>query len=231
MKNMQYEIFTKSLATPEQEALLEHYYALRKKAFTAAWGKSAYTEEASEYDLRDDTVFVLMLKHKKVCAGLRLATSAHDNIPLEMDAEQWKINNVLPHLDKSKLRYVEMGGLVVDPEHKGKNLSFHLCRKGCETAKNIRIENKPIDFIISTSNEMIIKNTIRAALESGYTTMARPDTAKNDLLLKSKPMIVIRAQKPDFPFLSESMKKRGVGVSGEDFLKNLKHTPPKGLKR
>lgn len=153
-------MFTISQRTPQIEALITQYIALRQKAMP-----KTYVNEADAYDLDPRTFFIIKTNESgKVISGGRvlIKTLPGDLLPLE---EKFKIDlgKMLPLIDHKETSFAELGGVATDPDITGFSPASQLQTETYEFFKKGGFEVDILCALSRMANAPILHRVIKKA--------------------------------------------------------------------
>ena len=115
--------------TPENQGYLQQYYAVRAKSFKENGYSGLYDGNETEYDADKNTIIFLALNENNVVLGGGQINFSYpdDKKRLKFEGYSWlEIENLLPHIDTSKIAYAELGGVAVDRSATGLSIACKL---------------------------------------------------------------------------------------------------------
>jgi len=206
--------------------LKERYIALRSKVFLGTYPETTgYKGGADSFDARENTVYIIGVDdadHNKVVAGARFMISngeSGDRLRFEK-VPHLQIENILPHIDTSGLRYVELGGVAADPPGTGAGTKIQ--EYALQMFKDNKIDADVFAALMLPSNVGPLTRSVQTA---GIDNVA----VREDLIYKKGDVpriLVMAARDSAFPLLSEDMKQRGVGTPPNEFYLQMKQGMP-----
>jgi hypothetical protein len=192
---------------------LAEYYKLRSKVFKEEYNADLY-EKPTDYDMMKSTIFFLARdkEKNKIIAGSELIFSRRgdkDNkgrrprLKLE-HKEEFFIENLLPHIDRSKINYAELAGVVADKEYATLRTALEL-QKQAFASEDV----KKLDVIlggVTEKNTNIVLRAMKGLLEP----VIRNDIGKKSIDNKFPIVVMLASPNGKINMLPKNMKLKPV---------------------
>lgn len=153
----------------EDKALLQQYYSMRENMFISVWGLKSFYGGEDKFDAQSH---ILVARQGNLCiGGLRLTVSTPQNrIELPLEAEGFKLFDLLPELELESKTYAELSRYAVLPDFQGPEIYLEGSRRLFARALSLGV-----DFGFAVSPLGQARNYRRTATALGLGCEIRKD--------------------------------------------------------